>query len=140
MEFFMAWYSGNKFELYELINRALGPYAWVFWCVLLCNVGSIQAIWSTRVRQSPLLLFVISLIVNLGMWLERFMIIVVSLHRDFVPSAWGMFYPTFWDWATLFGSIGLFVTLMFLFIRVLPMISMSELRELVPEPEPEASR
>jgi Ni/Fe-hydrogenase subunit HybB-like protein len=135
MEFFMAWYSDNTFELYELFNRALGPYAWVFWGVLFCNILSIQTLWSSRVRMSPALLFVISLVVNLGMWLERFMIVVVSLHRDYIPSAWGMFYPTFWDWAVLFGSIGLFITLMFLFIRVLPMISMSELRELVSEPE-----
>jgi Ni/Fe-hydrogenase subunit HybB-like protein len=135
VEFFMAWYSDNRFEFYELVNRALGPYAWVFWSVLFCNIASIQVLWSTRVRRSAVFLFLISLVVNIGMWLERFMIIVVSLHRDFMPSAWGMFYPTFWDWATLFGSIGLFVTLMFLFIRVLPMISMSELRELVSEPE-----
>lgn len=134
MEFFMAWYSGSPSELYGLMNRAFGPYAWVFWAVLFCNVVSIQALWSARVRVSPVALFVISLVVNLGMWLERFMIVVVSLHRDFIASSWGMYYPTFWDWATLFGSIGLFITLMFLFIRVLPMISMSELRELLPEP------
>jgi len=138
MEFFMAWYSDNRFELYELINRGFGPYAWVFWGVLFCNVASIQALWSARVRESTILLFLISLIVNIGMWLERFMIVVVSLHRDFMPSAWGMFYPTFWDWATLFGSLGLFITLMFAFIRSLPMISMSELRELVSAPEAEA--
>jgi molybdopterin-containing oxidoreductase family membrane subunit len=92
-----------------------------------------QLLWLSRVRSNPAALFVIALVVNLGMWLERFIIIVTSLHRDYLPSAWGMFIPTFWDWATFFGSIGLFLSLLFLFLRFLPMISIFEMRELVSE-------
>jgi molybdopterin-containing oxidoreductase family membrane subunit len=133
MEVFMAWYSGSPFEQYMSHNRMFGPYAVVFWMVIACNVLSPQLFWWKRMRTSVPVLFIVSIIVNIGMWLERFMIIVVSLHRDFMPSAWGMYYPTFWDLATLFGSVGLFLTLMFLFIRVLPMISIFEMRELVGE-------
>jgi molybdopterin-containing oxidoreductase family membrane subunit len=114
-----------------MINRALGPYGWIFWCLILCNVLVPQFLWSRRVRGNLVALFFVALSVNIGMWLERFVIVITSLHRDFVPSSWGMFTPTFWDWATLFGSIGLFLTLLFLFIRFLPMISMAEMRELV---------
>jgi len=139
MEVFTSWYSGNKFEEYMSHNRMFGPYASVFWAVIFCNVISIQILWFKRMRQNLLVLFIESIIVNIGMWLERFMIIVVSLHRDFLPTSWHMYYPTFWDLATLFGSVGLFVTLMFLFIRILPMISISEMRELVGEKEEEAA-
>jgi molybdopterin-containing oxidoreductase family membrane subunit len=130
MEAFMAWYSGNHFERYMVANRALGPYGGLFWGLMLFNVVVPQALWSRRVRTNVVALFFVALSVNLGMWLERFVIVVTSLHRDFVPSSWGMYHPTFWDWATLFGSIGLFLTLLLLFIRFLPMISISELREL----------
>ncbi len=132
METFMGWYSGNRYERFLIMNRALGPYWWVFWLVILCNVLTPQVLWFRRARSNVALLFGVSLLVNWGMWLERYMIIVVSLSRDFVPSAWRTYAGTVWDWATLIGSIGLFVALMFLFVRGLPMMSMSELRELVP--------
>jgi molybdopterin-containing oxidoreductase family membrane subunit len=135
METLMAWYSGNRYEQYMMLNRVFGPYASVYWAVMVCNVLAPQAAWFPRVRASVPALFVLALIVNVGMWLERYMIIVGSLHRDFMPSAWGMYAGTQWDWATLVGSIGLFLALMFLFIRVLPVISIFELRGLVPKPE-----
>lgn len=134
IEAFMSLYSGDIFEQYMMINRAFGPYGWVFWVLMLCNVLVPQALWSARIRRNPLTLFIVALFINAGMWIERFVIVITSLHRDFVPSAWGMFFPTIWDWATLFGSVGLFLTLLFLFIRFFPMISISEERELVAEP------
>ena len=97
-------------------------------------------LWSGRVRRNLLALWLISLVVNVGMWLERFVIVVTSLHADFVPAAWGMYHPTFWDWATFFGTIGLFLTLLFLFIRFLPVISIAEMRELVVETDEHARR
>jgi Ni/Fe-hydrogenase subunit HybB-like protein len=132
IETFMAWYSGSVFEAYLVYNRFFGPYAPLYWMLIFCNVISIQALWFQRVRQA---LFVISIIVSVGMWLERFIIIPVSLSRDFLPSSWGMYYPTFWDWSTFIGTMGLFVSLLFLFVRVLPMISIFEMRTLVPEAE-----
>jgi Ni/Fe-hydrogenase subunit HybB-like protein len=140
MEMFMAWYSGNTYEKYVALNRMFGPYAPAYWAVLACNVFLPQLLWSRRVRTSVPALFVLSLVVNIGMWLERFMIVVTSLHRDFLPSAWGMYYPTIWDWATFIGSIGLFLSLLFLFIRFLPMISITEMRELVSETAERAER
>jgi molybdopterin-containing oxidoreductase family membrane subunit len=136
METFIAWYSGNQFEQFLIHNRMFGPYATVFWAVILCNVAAPQLLWSPRVRSNVAALFAIALAVNLGMWLERYMIVVVSLHRDFMPSAWGMYAGTRWDYATFAGSIGLFLALMFLFIRFLPVISIFELRELVHRPAP----
>jgi Ni/Fe-hydrogenase subunit HybB-like protein len=133
MEAFMAWQSGDIFEQYMMANRAFGPYGWVFWALMLLNVLVPQALWFRRVRTSLIPLFFVALSVNIGMWVERFVIVITSLHRDFVPSSWGMYYPTRWDWATLFGSVGLFLTLLFLFVRFLPMISISEVRELVAE-------
>jgi molybdopterin-containing oxidoreductase family membrane subunit len=133
METLMAWYSGNQYEQYMMRNRVFGPYASVYWAVMACNVLAVQAAWFPRVRASVPALFALALVVNIGMWLERYMIVVVSLHRDFMPSAWGMYAGTSWDWATLVGSIGLFFALMFLFIRVLPVISIFELRSLVPD-------
>jgi Ni/Fe-hydrogenase subunit HybB-like protein len=133
MEAFMAWYSANPYEEFMILNRLFGPYAPYYWTLLLCNVVVPQLLWLRRMRSTPAALFIIALVVNVGMWLERFIIIVTSLHRDFLPSAWGMFIPTFWDWATFFGSIGLFLSLLFLFLRFLPMISIFEMRELVSE-------
>lgn len=133
MEAFMSWYSGEVFERYMMFNRAFGPYGWTFWLLILTNVLIPQALWSRRVRTRPLLLFLVALSVNVGMWLERFVIVVTSLHRDFVPSMWRMYYPTAWDWATFIGTMGLFLTLLLLFIRYFPMISISEVRELVSE-------
>ena len=135
IEGFMAWYSGNPFERYVQWNRIAGPYGPFYWACLLCNVAVPQLLWSQRVRRSAVGLFVISIFVNVGMWLERFVIVVQSLHRDFLPSSWGMYYPTIWDWATLFGSFGLFLTLFFLFIRFLPMISIAEMRTILPDEE-----
>lgn len=132
-EFFMGWYSGNQYEWFVTLNRAFGPYAWAFWTMIACNVLAPQLLWSRRIRRSIPILFIISLIVNVGMWFERFIIVVTSLSRDFVPAAWGMYYPTFFDWATYIGTIGLFFALLFLFIRLLPMISIFEMRELVAE-------
>ena len=133
MEVFFAWYSGNPYERYLVVNRAMGPYAWAYWSLIACNVAVPQLLWLRGVRKNVPLLFVISLVVNVGMWLERFVIIVISLHRDYLPSSWEMYYPTIWDFAHFFGSIGLFLTLLLLFIRFLPVISIFELRELVHE-------
>jgi Ni/Fe-hydrogenase subunit HybB-like protein len=116
-----------------IVNRMAGPYAVVYWLLILCNIAIPQALWVRKVRRNVLALFVISIVVNVGMWLERFVIVVTSLHRDFMPSAWGMYYPTRWDWATYAGSIGLFLTLLYLFIRYLPLISIFEMRTLVGE-------
>jgi molybdopterin-containing oxidoreductase family membrane subunit len=131
MEVFMAWYSANQYEIYTALNRMRGPYAPVYWSLIFCVVLVPQALWFRRVRYSPWALFAISIVINVGMWLERFMLIVTSTHRDFLPSAWGMFYPTFWDWSTLIGSIGFFAWLFLLFVRFVPLISMTEMRELL---------
>jgi Ni/Fe-hydrogenase subunit HybB-like protein len=133
VEAFTSWYSGNVFELALLRHRAVGPYAALYWLSIFCNVGAPQALWLERARRSPWTLFAIALLVNLGMWLERYIIIVASLSQDFLPSSWGMFHPTVWDWATLLGSIGLFLFLLLLFVRFLPMISIFETRQLVAE-------
>jgi molybdopterin-containing oxidoreductase family membrane subunit len=138
MEVFMAWYSANPYEKYMIANRMGGPYAPVYWSLMLCNIVAPQFLWLKRVRSSPVALFVIAVIVSIGMWLERFVIVVTSLHRDFLPSSWGMYSPTMWDWTTFAGTIGLFLALMFLFIRFLPMISIFEMRTLVPEARPHA--
>jgi len=130
-EIFMAFYSMDRYEIAVTLHRMQGAYAWVFWGTIVCNVIAIQFLWSVRCRRSEAALFVISLLVLVGMWLERFMLIVTSLYQDFVPSSWGMFYPTFWDIAFLAGSIGLFFLLFLLFVRLLPVVSMFELRKLV---------
>ncbi|MFI5364148.1 MAG: NrfD/PsrC family molybdoenzyme membrane anchor subunit [Candidatus Binatia bacterium] len=135
MEAFTAWYSANPNEQYMILNRFGGPYATVYWSLLVCNVVAPQALWFQRVRSSVPALFVVAMFVNVGMWLERFIIVVTSLHRDFLPSSWGMYYPTVWDYATFVGTIGLFLSLLFLFIRFLPMISIFEMRTMVPEAE-----
>jgi molybdopterin-containing oxidoreductase family membrane subunit len=140
MEAFGSFYSGNQFEKFMTLNRWTGPYAFFYWLLIACNIVIPQSLWFKKVRSNVLALFVLSLVVNCGMWLERFIIVVTSLHRDFVPSAWGMYYPTRWDWATFVGTIGLFLTLFFLFIRFLPAISIFEMRTLVPAPQEEAKR
>ncbi len=131
METFSAWYGNTPYEKYMIANRMFGPYGWVFWLLMLFNVLAPQALWSRRVRENVPALFILSLCVLLGMWLERFVIVIVSLHRDFMPSAWGMYAPTIWDWGALTGALGFFIACMFLFIRFLPMISIFELRGLV---------
>ena len=133
MDTFMAWYSGSPYESYVMHNREGGYYAPYYWALMLANVATPQLLWFRKVRASAAGLFVIALVVNVGMWLERFIIVVTSLQRDFMPSAWHVFVPTFWDWATFVGSIGLFLTLLFLFVRFLPMISIFEMRELIEE-------
>jgi len=131
-EVFISWYSADRFEQFMTINRFIGPYAAVYWSLIACNVVVPQVLWLKRVRANVLLLFLISVVINIGMWLERFMIIVTSLHRDFLPSSWGMFAPTIWDWSTFIGTIGLFLALLFLFLRFLPMISIFEMRAILP--------
>ena len=135
IEIFMAWYSGSPYEKFAIWNRMTGPYWPVFWSLMLCNIVTPQLLWFKRVRSFPLVLWIIAVIVNVGMWLERFVIVVTSLHRDFLPSSWGMYYPTKYDWATYVGTLGFFVALFLLFIRFLPMISIFEMRTLVPEAE-----
>jgi molybdopterin-containing oxidoreductase family membrane subunit len=137
MEAFFGWYSANTYEEYLVQNRAYGPYAPSYWMLIACNVVIPQLLWIRRVRTHPIALWVIAVIANVGMWLERFVIIVTSLHRDYLPSAWDMYYPTVWDWAMFTGSLGLFFFLLFLFIRFLPMISIFEMRELVHRTEEE---
>ena len=131
-EAFFGWYSANKYEGFMIWNRMFGPYWYMYWTLILCNIVTPQFLWIRRVRTSTLGLFVIAMVVNVGMWLERFVIVVTSLHRDFLPSSWGMYYPTIWDWLTFIGTIGMFVTLFFLFVRFLPMISIFEMRTMAP--------
>jgi len=132
-EAFIAWYSGDLYEGFVPVNRFTGPYRVEYWLLLLCNIAIPQLLWLKRVRVNVPLLFIISIVINIGMWLERFVIIVTSLHRDFLPSSWGMFAPTRWDISTFAGTIGLFLALLFLFLRFLPMISIFEIRTLLPE-------
>jgi Ni/Fe-hydrogenase subunit HybB-like protein len=139
MEAFMAFYSGNQYERFMILNRMGGPYAVFYWCLVACNIVTPQFLWFRKVRSKVGALFAIAMVVNLGMWLERFVIVVTSLHRDFMPSAWGMYYPTRWDFFTFFGTIGLFLALLFLFIRFLPLISIFEMRTLVNEEERKAA-
>lgn len=135
VEAFMAWYSGNQYEWYMMWNRWTGPYAPAYWALLFCNLLVPQLLWIEKVQSNTFWLFAISIVVSIGMWLERFVIVVTSLHRDFLPSSWGMYSPTTWDWATYLGTIGLFFALIFLFVRVLPAISIFEMRTLVPTEE-----
>jgi Ni/Fe-hydrogenase subunit HybB-like protein len=135
MEAFFGWYSANTYEEYLVENRAIGPYAPSYWALVLCNVLIPQLLWIRSIRVNPISLWVIAIVANIGMWLERFVILVTSLHRDYLPSSWDMYYPTMWDWGTFVGSLGLFFFLLFLFIRFLPMISIFEMRELVHKTE-----
>src|SRR5262249_8922110 len=135
MEAWMAWYAGNPFDAYVAWNRAEGPYAPIYWGLILTNVVIPQALWFAPVRRRPIPLFLVAMSINVGMWLERYVIVVTSLHRDFLPSSWGMYAGTFWDWTTFLGTMGLFLTLFLLFIRFLPMISIFEMRTLLPEAE-----
>src|SRR5712692_3985458 len=134
-EAFISWYSGNTFEMYAMWNRMTGPYRWTYWSLIFCNLVFPQLLWVKKFRTNIVWLFVISLDVLVDMWIERYVLIVVSLHRDFLPSSWGMYAPTIWDVATYVGTIGLFFFLFFLFIRLLPMISIFEVRTLLPEAE-----
>ncbi len=133
MEAFYAYYSGNFYERFMFMNRAFGPMGWAYWCLIAFNIVIPQLLWIRKVRVNPPMLFATSLVVLLGMWLERFVIIVVGLHRDFLPSSWGSYVATRWDYAVYAGTIGLFFTAMFLFVRLMPMITIFEMRTLVPE-------
>ena len=133
LEAFMGWYSGDVYEMAAVWHRMTGPYRVTYWSLILFNVVLPQGLWFRRVRSNPVTLFAWSIFVLIGMWLERYVIIVSSLAQDFLPSSWSIFQATRWDWATFFGTIGLFLFLFFLFIRLLPMISIFEVRTLLPE-------
>jgi Ni/Fe-hydrogenase subunit HybB-like protein len=132
IEFFTAWYSGNTFEAFTFLNRALGPYAWAYWVMFTCNAIVPQLLWWKRARITPWMLFIVSVLVNVGMWFERFVIVVTSLSRDFLPSSWGLYIPTWVDILTLLGSFGLFFTLFLLFLRFLPIMAMAEIKTVLP--------
>ncbi len=132
MEFFIAWYSGSMYENYAFVNRLFGNYAWSYWTMIACNVISPQVFWFKKMRTNVWVIFVVGVIVNIGMWFERFVIIVTSMARDFLPASWGYLVPTPWDYATLAGSFGLFFTLFLLFCRYLPMVAMAEVKAFVP--------
>jgi Ni/Fe-hydrogenase subunit HybB-like protein len=136
MEFFIAWYSGNAYERFTFINRAFGPYAWAYWTMVSCNVLFPQLFWLKRVRTSIPAMFVICILVNVGMWFERFVIVVTSLHRDFLPSSWSYFRPTVFDISLFLGTFGLFFTLFLLFVRYLPMVAISEVKGILPAADP----
>jgi Ni/Fe-hydrogenase subunit HybB-like protein len=137
MEAFMAWYSANPYEMFMIKNRMFGPYWYMYWSLILCNVIMINTLWVKKLRTSVGYLFVMSLVVSVGMWLERYVIIVTSLHRDYMPSSWGMYAGSKVDYAAFVGTIGLFITLLFLFLRFLPAISIFEMRTILPGAEVE---
>ena len=138
MEFFIAWYGGNPYELYAFKNRAFGPYWWAYWTMISCNVISPQLFWFRWCRTSPWFIFVVSIFVNIGMWFERFVIVVTSLHRDYLPSSWGYYSPTEVDILTFVGTFGLFMTLFLLFVRYLPAICIFEVKGVTPQADPHA--
>jgi Ni/Fe-hydrogenase subunit HybB-like protein len=130
-EFFIAWYSGVQYESYAFVNRATGPYWWAYWSMMTCNVISPQLFWIRGIRRSILWTFILSIIVNIGMWFERFVIIATSLHRDYLPSSWAMFYPTMYDVGDYMFSFGLFFTLFLLFCKFFPVINMFEVKTII---------
>ncbi len=132
VEAFMGWYSANSWEGFMIRNRMTGPYWYMYWTLILCNGVIPQLLWFKKVRMNIPVLFAIAIVVNIGMWLERYVIIVTSLARDFLPSSWGMYAGTMWDWMTFIGTLGLFTWLLFLFLRFVPMISMFEMRTIIP--------
>jgi molybdopterin-containing oxidoreductase family membrane subunit len=133
VEFFTAWYSGHAFEQFAFLNRAFGPYSWAFCVMVICNVVAPQLLWIRWVRTTPLTIFAIAVLVNIGMWFERFVIVVTSLHRDFVPSSWAMYVPTWVDLGMFAGSFGLFFTMFLLFCRFLPTVAIAELKTVMPQ-------
>jgi len=136
MEFFIAWYSGVEFEQYVFINRAFGPYAWAYWIMVTCNTIIPQIFWFKKCRNSLVILFIVSITTNIGMWFERFVIVVTSLHRDYLPSSWGDFVPTIWDFGLLIGSFGFFFTGVILFSRFMPVTSMAEVKAVADGAQP----
>ncbi len=133
IEAFMSWYSGSPYEMFMMKNRMFGPYGYMYWLLILCNFLVPQLLWWKKMRDNLFWIFIISMFINVGMWLERFVIIVMSLNRDFTPAAWRMYRPTVFDFSMFFGTVGLFLTLMFLFIRFVPMIAAFEMKTLLPE-------
>jgi molybdopterin-containing oxidoreductase family membrane subunit len=138
MEFFIAWYGANPYEEFTFINRAFGNYAWAYWIMITCNVVTPQLFWFKKVRRNVALVWVLSIFVNVGMWFERFVIIVSSLSRDFLPSSWGYYSPSIVEIFTFFGTFGVFSVLFLLFIRFLPMMAMAELKAISPQADPHA--
>jgi Ni/Fe-hydrogenase subunit HybB-like protein len=135
-EFFIAWYSGVQYEAFAFLNRAFGPYAWAYWIMVTCNVLVPQLFWIKKLRTNVVMLFIASILVNVGMWFERFVIVVTSLSRDYLPAAWGYYTPTIVDVLTFVGSFGLFFTLFLLFVRFLPIVGMAEVKGVMPEAHP----
>ena len=136
MEFFIAWYSGNPYERFTFINRAFGPYGWAYWIMISCNVLTPQFFWFKRIRTNMLIVFILSIFVNIGMWFERFVIVVTSLHREFVPSNRSYDSPTWVDVCTYLGTFGLFFTFFLLFIRFVPLIAIAEVKAVTPQADP----
>ena len=136
MEFFIAWYSGNPYERFTFINRAFGPYGWAYWIMISCNVLTPQFFWFKRIRTNMLIVFILSIFVNIGMWFERFVIVVTSLHREFLPSNWSYYSPTWVDVCTYLGTFGLFFTFFLLFIRFVPLIAIAEVKAVTPQADP----
>ncbi len=136
MEFFIAWYSGVAYEKFVFINRAMGPYAWAYWTMVSCNVFVPQLLWIRKIRRSAVLMYPVVLLINVGMWFERFVIVVTSLHRDYLPVSWDYFRPTWVDASLFIGSIGLFLTMVLLFCRFLPTVSAAEIKAVAPGAQP----
>jgi len=136
MELFIAWYGGNPNERYAFYNRALGPYWWAYWSMMFCNVIAPQFFWFKTLRTNILIVWIIVQFPNIGMWFERFVIIVTSIHRDYLPSSWGLFHPTITDILTFTGTFGIFLTLFLLFVRFLPMIAIAEVKAVLPQADP----
>jgi molybdopterin-containing oxidoreductase family membrane subunit len=132
MEQFMAWYSASIYENFLMENRMFGPYGGSYWALLTCNIIVPQLLWAKRVRTSPYLIFMVSMFINVGMWLERFIIVVGSMHRDYMPSSWDMYSGTIWDWSLYLGTMGFFLVAFFLFVRGWPLIAIHEIRTLLP--------
>ena len=130
-ELFISWYSGVEYEAYAFINRATGPYWWAYWSMMTCNVISPQLFWFKKLRRNLAFTFVLSLVVNIGMWFERFVIIVTSIHRDYIPSSWTMFHPTWVDIGVFIGTIGIFFFLFLLFARFFPVLALNELKSIL---------
>ena len=137
MEFFIAWYGGNQYELFAFKNRAFGPYWWAYWTMVTCNVISPQLFWFKKIRTSMITVFILSICVNIGMWFERFVIIVTSLHRDYLPANWGYYKPTIVDILTFAGTFGMFLTLFLLFLRFVPLIAIAEVKSVIPQGDPD---
>ncbi len=135
MEFFIAWYSGNPFEQFAFINRMFGPYWWAYAAMISCNVITPQFFWVKKFRTDPVIVFILSIFVNIGMWFERF-VITITLSADFLPSSWGYYSPTIWDVGCLVGSFGLFFTLFLLFLKFLPMVAIAEVKTVMPQADP----